>query len=78
MDELFLWLKTVTVDKFGTAPLEGNRYAVGADLRGQKVQLRYDPFDLRRVQLWVGGHFRAEVEPEALVEHVAQPVRSDP
>lgn len=78
LDELFLWRKNVPVDKFGTAPLEGNRYAVGPDLRGQKVQLRYDPFDLRRVQLWVGGHFRADVEPESLVEHVAQQVRSDP
>jgi putative transposase len=78
LDELFLWRRTASVDKFGTAPLEGNRYAVGADLRGQRVQLRYDPFDLRRVQLWVAGRFRAEVSPQALVEHVAQPLRSDP
>ena len=76
-DELFLWRRRVTVDKFGTVPLEGNRYAVGADLRGRKVEVRYDPFDLRTVRLWVDGLFRAELAPEALVERVAAPVRSD-
>lgn len=78
LDELFLWRKQVTVDKFGTLALEGNRYAAGADLRGQKVQVRYDPFDLARVQLWVDGAHRGEILPEALVEHVAQPLRDDP
>ncbi len=78
LEQIFLWRRTVTVDKFGTVPLEGNRYAAGADLRGQKVQLRYDPFDLRKVQLWVEDSFRAEIVPQELVEHVAKPVRADP
>jgi putative transposase len=77
-DQLFLWRRRATVDKFGTVPLEGNRYAAGADLRGQRVELRYDPFDLAKVQLWVKGAFRAELAPEALVERVAEPVRGDP
>jgi len=78
LDDIFLWRRQVTVDKFGTVPLDGNHYAAGGDLRGRKVQLRYDPFDLRRVQLWVEGALRGEIAPEALVEHVAKPVRTDP
>ncbi len=78
LDQIFLWRRKATVDKFGTVPLEGNRYAAGADLRGRRVELRYDPFDLRKVQLWVGGACRAELAPEALVERVAEPVRGDP
>ena len=78
LDEVFLWRKTVSVDKFGTVPLEGNRYAAGADLRGRRVQLRYDPFTLARVQLWVDGACRGEIVPQALVEHVAEPLRADP
>ena len=78
LDEVFLWRRTVTVDKFGTAPLQGNRYAAGADLRGRRVQLRYDPFDLAGVQLWVGGTCRGVIAPEVLVEHVAEAVRDDP
>ena len=78
LDQLFLWRRTVKVDKFGTCALEGNRYAAGTDLRGQKVELRYDPFDLATVQLWLAGSHRADIAPEALVERVAEPVRSDP
>jgi putative transposase len=78
LDELFLWRRTAQVDKFGTVALEGNRYTAGSDLRGRKVQLRYDPFDLSRVQLWVEGVRRGDIEPVALLEHVAEPVRADP
>jgi putative transposase len=78
LDEIFLWRKTVCVDKFGTVSLEGNRYTAGADLRGRRVELHYDPMNLARVQLWVDGQFRADIAPEALVEHVAQPLRQDP
>jgi putative transposase len=78
LDEVFLWRKRVRVDKFGTVPLEGNRYAAGGDLRGQRVELRYDPFDLARAQLWVDGAFRGEIVPQALVERVAEPLRQDP
>jgi hypothetical protein len=77
-DQIFLWRRSVTVDKFGTVPLEGNRYAAGADLRARRVELRYDPFNLRTVQLWVDRAFRANLAPEALVERVAEPVRADP
>jgi putative transposase len=78
LDEVFLWRKQVRVDKFGAVPLEGNRYAAGGDLRGRRVELRYDPFNLARVQLWVDGAFRGEIVPQALVEHVAEPLRQDP
>jgi putative transposase len=75
---LFLWRKTVRVDKFGTASLEGNRFDVGADLARRSVQLRYDPFDLRQAELWVDGAQRGLVRPVAVVERVAKAVQAEP
>lgn len=75
---IFLWRKTVHVDKFGTAPLEGNRFEIGADLARRSVQLRYDPFDLRQAELWVDDLQRGLVRPVAIVERVAKAVRADP
>lgn len=78
LEDVFLWRRTVTVDKFGTVSLEGNRYVAGADLRARKVELRYDPVQLARVQLWVDGTHRGDISPEVLVERVAKPLRTDP
>jgi putative transposase len=40
------------VDKAGCVKLSGNVYEVDTALAGQKIQLRYDPFDLTEVQAW--------------------------
>ncbi len=78
LGRIFLWRKTVRVDKFGAAPLEGNRYEVGAEFRHRRVELRYDPFDLGQAELWVDGEHRGLVRPMAVVERVAEPLRRDP
>lgn len=78
LTRIFHWRKRARVDKFGTVPLEGNRYEAGADLRHRQVELRYDPFDLREVELWVDGEHRGAIRPAAVVERVAQPLRQDP
>ena len=53
--ELFLWEEDRTVRKTSIIELEGNRYDVDASLRGKKIQVRYNPFDLSYIQIWSEG-----------------------
>ncbi|MCK8487063.1 Mu transposase C-terminal domain-containing protein [Paenibacillus sp. MBLB2552] len=50
--DIFLWEETRKVDKTGCVSLAGNAYEVDLELCGERVQLRYDPFDLSRIQVW--------------------------
>ena len=53
LDELFLDDAVRRVGKDGTLSLSGKKFEVGPRLIGQKVQVRFDPLDLRRV--WATG-----------------------
>ena len=55
LNEIFLWEETRTVDKTSGVSLMGNTYEVEGGLEKTKVQLRYDPFDLRHIQVWQDG-----------------------
>lgn len=52
LTEIFLWEETRKVDKTGCVSLQGNAYEVDLALCGQKVILRFDPFDLSVIQVW--------------------------
>jgi transposase InsO family protein len=62
--QAFLHRDRRKVTKTATFSFKGNRYRVAAYLRGQRVQLRYDPFDLTQVEVWFQETFiqRAELE----------------
>jgi transposase InsO family protein len=53
--EAFLWEEQRVVDKTGCIALHGNSYEVEHALAGRKVTLRYDPFDLSQLQVWLDG-----------------------
>jgi putative transposase len=55
LNTIFLWEETRTVDKADCVSLMGNTYEVETGFARTKVQLRYDPFDLLHVQVWVNG-----------------------
>lgn len=55
------------VTKTATISFLGNRYHVPAFLRGQTVELRYDPLDLSRLEIWFRGQFLDLAQPEKLV-----------
>jgi len=55
LTEIFLWEETRKVDKTGCVSLDGNTYEVDLELCGERVLLRYDPFDLSRIQVWHDG-----------------------
>ena len=42
-----------------TVSLEGSLWEVPVHLRGRQVELRYDPFDWSRVEVWYRERFAA-------------------
>ena len=55
------------VTKTATVSFQGNRYHVPAFLRGQTIELRYDPLDLARLEIWFRSQFLDLAQPETLV-----------
>jgi putative transposase len=61
--ELFLWRVKRTVDKTGCVSFEGNVYQVEPGLERRKVELRYHPLHLQRLQVWTGDQRRQDAVP---------------
>lgn len=61
LNEVFLWEEKRTVDKTSCVSLMGNTYEVAGAAAGQKVQLRYDPFDLTTI--WLEENRLADARP---------------
>jgi len=51
----FLWRTQRTVTRQATLSLQGNIYHVDAAWCGQTIELRYDPFDLTRMEVYRDG-----------------------
>jgi len=66
------------VTKTATFSFRGNRYRVAAYLRGQTLELRYDPFDLTRIEVWFQNSFLQLAEPERIVTTTHPDVEPDP
>jgi len=66
------------VTKTATVSFRGNRYRVPAFLRGQSVELRFDPFDLTQIELYFRDTFIELAEPERIVTTVHPDVEADP
>jgi putative transposase len=66
------------VTKTATVSFRGNRYRVPAFLRGQTIELRYDPFDLAQIEVYFRDTFIAMAEVERLVTTVHPAVTPDP
>ena len=66
------------VTKTATFSFQGNRYRVADYLRGQKVELRYDPFALSRIEVWFQNTFLQLAEPDRVVTTVHPDVEPDP
>jgi transposase InsO family protein len=83
-DELadtFLWEEDRRVTKTGDIQLGGNRYPVPAQYVGQRVVVRYDPFDLAEVKVVLRGQLLGSFRPAQLIARTfskAQPVEERP
>lgn len=52
----FLWREKRKVTKTATLSLQGNRYQVAPQFAGRTLELRFDPFDLAQIELFLDGH----------------------
>jgi len=64
--EVFLWRDVRKVDKTGCVTFEGNTYQVEDILSRRKVELRYHPLHLQRLQVWTGEKRWADAIPVEL------------
>ena len=86
LDELFRDEVTRRVGKDGTFTLKGRRFEAGPTWIGERITVRFDPFDLRRVS--ITGHdekkhdaFPVDCQANRRIRRLAdepQPQRSDP
>jgi transposase InsO family protein len=76
--QAFLHRAQRKVRKTSTVSFKGNRYTVPAYLRGKRIELRYDPFDLTRLEVWYNDAFLDLAEPEVIVTTNHPDVELDP
>jgi putative transposase len=74
----FLFRADRRVSKSGDVAFQGNRYTVPGYLVGQTIQLRYDPFDLAVIEIWLNGHYLAQANPARLQTSVQPGLTPDP
>ena len=76
--QAFLHRDQRKVTKTATFSFQGNRYRVPAYLCGRSVELRYDPFDLSHLELWLNDTFLEMAQPDQLVNPIHPEVTPDP
>src|SRR5262245_44956833 len=72
--EAFRWSVTRKVTRTATVRLEGNSYAVDPALAGRRVELRYDPEDLTRLDVFLDGRPAGQAVPFVTRRHVHRAV----
>ena len=72
--EAFRWSVTRKVTRTATVPLEGNQYAVDPSLVGRRVELRYDPEDLTRLDVFYEGRPAGVATPFVIGHHTHRAV----
>ncbi len=68
--EAFRWSVLRRVTRTASVSLTGNRYSVDPALVGRQVELRFDPEDLTRLEVFLEGHSRGLATPFILGRHV--------
>ncbi len=65
------------VDKTACMSVQGNTYEVEPALVRCKVEIRYDPYDLRDIQVWYEGKRYADAVPLSLRRHTDKKLAKD-
>jgi putative transposase len=72
--EAFRWSVLRRVTSTASISLAGNRYSVDEALIGRRVELRFDPEDLTRLEVYWEGHPAGQAIPFILSRHVHRQV----
>ncbi len=69
----FLWREKRRVRKDGRVELQGNTYRVDPRFVGRQIELRFDPFDLSVLEVWLDGNCfgKANVVQQGREQHIA-------
>jgi putative transposase len=70
LSEAFRWSVTRRVTKTATVSLFANRYGVGPELIGRTIELRFDPEDMARVDVYDNGVAAGAAVPFVIGRHV--------
>lgn len=65
----FLWAEDRMVDKTGCFSMHGTIFEAGAAFIGQKIEVRYDPFDLSSAEVWQNGENKATAKTREIKEY---------
>lgn len=65
----FLWAEERRVDKTGCFSLYGTILEAGAAFIGQKIETRYDPFDLTAAEVWQNGEKKTLAKVREIKEY---------
>ena len=80
--DAFRWSTTRRVTRTATVSFEGNIYSVDPALVGRRVELRYQPEDLERIEVFHDGRPAGTAKPFVIGHHAAKTVpqaaRPDP
>ena len=55
LQKAFLWRERRKVSRSATISLQGNTYALDPQLIGRTIELRFDPFQLDQLEVWLEG-----------------------
>jgi len=72
--DAFRWSATRKVTRTATISVEGNTYAVDPALVGQRIEIRYDPEDLTRMDVFHSDRPAGVATPFTIGRHVAKRV----
>ena len=61
--EAFLVEETRKVDKTGIFSLQGQAYETSPELSGKTIEVRFDPYDMRKIQVFSEGKGYGEAKP---------------
>jgi putative transposase len=73
----FLWTEQRLVSKTATISFQGNTYEVDSHLVGRKVDLRFDPFNLDDIDIYLTGVHQCKAKPFEIKAHVHPKARPD-
>ena len=76
--EAFRWSLTRRADATAMISLVGNRYQVSAALARRRVELRFEPEDMTRVEVWHDATNHGLATPFKVTRHVHPQLRKPP
>ncbi|GAB6174332.1 hypothetical protein JCM15765_38100 [Paradesulfitobacterium aromaticivorans] len=76
LNEIFLWEEDRKVDKTGCVSVFGNTYEVADSLDGQAVTIRFDPYDLKVMQVWHEENRLPDARPLDMSRSIHERVKS--